>query len=347
MDLQISNSISRLRYLLILSIVMSHSCAHIIASNNINWYNTGIYNFLNLIADFGGFIGTSVFFFISGYLFYKDNFNINAYLHNIKKRFKSLLIPYFFWNTFVILFYSIIENIHLFKSLMQNRKLVIESNLWEILGYYFHPIANQFWFVKDLFIVCLISFIIYKALTINNKLGKVIIITIFVLWTFEFNLSFGIIEMETLCMFSLGGYIRIYHINIINYLKRNIYLVSFFPLLMGCYLINPLSFDKNYFYVIAALFSVPFGIYITKSQSNLNKIETTLSSASFFIFCFFEPFLISLKKILFYLLEPQNNLFISTIAILMFITVITVSILLYNTFKKLSPTFIRIITGGR
>lgn len=347
MDKQISNSISRLRYLLILSIVMSHSCAHIIASSNINWYNTGIYNLIKLIADFGGFIGTSVFFFISGYLFYKDNFTINLYLNNIKKRLKSLLIPYLFWNTLVILFYSVIENIQLFKSLMPNRKLVTENNFWEILGYYFYPIANQFWFVKDLFIVCLLAFIIYKVLTITNKLGITIIAILFILWAFEFNLSYGIIKMETLCMFSLGGYIRIYHINIINFIKRNIYSVLIFPLLMECYLVNPQNLDKNYIYVIAALFSIPFGVYITKSQSNINKIEATLSSASFFIFCFFEPFLISLKKIVFYLLQPQNNLFILIIAIIMFIIVVIVSILLYNTLKKLSPTFTSIITGGR
>ena len=51
-------------------------------------------------------IGVPLFFFISGFLFfYYDDFSKNVYLGKIKKRFKSLVVPYIFWNLVVVGFY--------------------------------------------------------------------------------------------------------------------------------------------------------------------------------------------------------------------------------------------------
>lgn len=80
----LSNRIRNLRFPLMLAIVTSHSCAHIIATSDIVWKDEWVYKLLHLFAQ-GGYIGTSVFFFISGFLFFDAQFNFSIYLNKIKK----------------------------------------------------------------------------------------------------------------------------------------------------------------------------------------------------------------------------------------------------------------------
>lgn len=95
-----SKIISLLRFPMIIGVVMIHSGISI--KNIDNYY---IYNYL---VD-KGIIGTltrlcvPLFFFISGYLFWiNGTFNTATYINKLKKRGRSLLLPYIFYCTLAI-----------------------------------------------------------------------------------------------------------------------------------------------------------------------------------------------------------------------------------------------------
>lgn len=222
-------------------------------------------------------------------------------------------------------------------------KVVISDSL-DFLDLYYHPIANQFWFIKDLFIVCLMSILIYFFLRYLNGVGLVFL---FILWGLNIDITLGLIQMRTLCLFSLGGFLRIMNYDIIALIKKNIYLIALFPILLLLFYWNSALYELNFLFPILALSSIIFGLYIAKyniiKQSNFAIL---LSSASFFMFASFEPFMICLKKLLFYLIKPQDNVLILALAILM-VCIVVVSVMLYYLLSLIAPKFLHVITGGR
>ena len=61
-------------------------------------------------------VAVPLFFFFSGYLFFvginregRNRLNLNILLNKLKKRFRTLLIPYLIWNTIVILAFGFLH----------------------------------------------------------------------------------------------------------------------------------------------------------------------------------------------------------------------------------------------
>lgn len=210
---QQSRAIDFLRFPLILCIVISHVCSHIVHTNDIIWTHTWIYHFFRTGSDLGGLIGVSVFFFISGYLFfYSVSFNRETYLKKTSKRVHSLVIPYLFWNFIVLLFYLMIESIDVLKVFMVNRELVSDNSIYEYLLLFWNPIANQFWFIKDLFLVCLLSPILYYFLKKCSIYG---VISIGIIWLMvNVDWEFPVFKLRTLFFFSWGAWLSINKISI-------------------------------------------------------------------------------------------------------------------------------------
>ena len=88
-----SNAIAKLRFPLIVAVVLIHC--------NISDYNVAVghlYGYkwfrliaIHLVAD----VAVPAFFFIAGYLLYANiDFTWNNYVHKLRNRVKSLLVPY-------------------------------------------------------------------------------------------------------------------------------------------------------------------------------------------------------------------------------------------------------------
>lgn len=113
MNLQ-SKTIDFLRFPMMVMIVFIHIGISKQCDNSIV---TTIYTLFSQILSR---IGVPLFFVFSGYLFFfsKDNtqttFNKNTYLYKLKKRAKTLLVPYLFWNALMIVFVLIMQKTTLF-----------------------------------------------------------------------------------------------------------------------------------------------------------------------------------------------------------------------------------------
>lgn len=126
-----SKTICFLRFPLIVGIVMIHShYTELIVEGNdlMKDANLPVYNFISyLFSEILAGTAVPLFFFLSGFLFFYKTatFSRTIYEEKIKKRIRTLLVPYLFWNLAVIAILFLSQT--LLPGLMSgNKKLICE-----------------------------------------------------------------------------------------------------------------------------------------------------------------------------------------------------------------------------
>lgn len=117
-------------------------------------------------------VAVPLFMIIAGALFFR-NYKQSLYASKLKKRAKSLLLPYLTWNTLSMLF-NMAATLMLAKYFVARQpfEFTVESILKSIFCY---QANRQFWFVADLMMYIAFAPVVY--LLIHNKLaGGVFII---------------------------------------------------------------------------------------------------------------------------------------------------------------------------
>ena len=102
-----------------------------------------------------------VFFLLSAFFLYAKPFSWTA---NIKKKIHSILIPYLIINTFWLLFFFVMSRIPQLSAYFASEQYQI--NTWrDVLNAYLgnYPLYYPFWFLKDLFLLNLISPVLWLA----------------------------------------------------------------------------------------------------------------------------------------------------------------------------------------
>ncbi len=123
-------------------------------------------------------LAVPLFFMLSGYFFFlRVDWSLITYKDLIFKRFRTLLIPFIFWNTLILILYWIIQKIPATQTLLSGKKNIISSYgffdyLNAIFGIYGSPISYQFWFIRDLIILSVISPLIYLLTRLSGLLVK-------------------------------------------------------------------------------------------------------------------------------------------------------------------------------
>ncbi len=172
-DLQ-SRTIDTLRFPLMLGVVFIHSAfmsyfypdgRTVFDLENMPVYSLAAYIF----SDNLGQIAVPLFFFMSGYLFFYGNgggFGWRGYLVKLKKRCRTLLVPYVVWNVVYALCFLAAQEF--FPEAMSGRiKPLSESGVLDILNLFWgvgngdSPIAGQFWFIKYLMLMVVAAPLFY------------------------------------------------------------------------------------------------------------------------------------------------------------------------------------------
>lgn len=359
----LSKTILSLRFPLIVGVVLVHAYP-LITSIRGNSYASEIeipliYNYVRILfSKIICQICVPLFFFISGFLFfYKSTWGLSVYKKKIKKRLRTLLIPYLFWNL-VALFYFWIITQPFMRFCFPNGAEVKYVTPW-IMNFWIAsssgtevtaPILGQFWFLRDLMIFVLLTPLMYY-LVYRFRIYTLFVIVI----TWVFNIIPGLPHLSCggLLFFSLGAYFSIHKKDFILVFSR-ISLFSFiaYPILATIDLLSIGTLYNTYIHDIGILMGVIFAInfvvlLLNKGIINM-KLSQILASTSFFIYAFHEPVLLSyLRKLLYVIFKPTTN---SMLIFLYFFSVIIVVILCCSILfliRKMFPRFTSLITGGR
>jgi len=105
-----------------------------------------------------------------------------------------------------------------------NLKRISDFNLTDWFSSFFiRPIANQFWFIRDLILLNLASFLIIKIL---KNFHLLFLSFIFLIWILNFDDYFLFIKNEAIIFYSLGLLLALFNVDINKLIIHNKKLVD-------------------------------------------------------------------------------------------------------------------------
>lgn len=350
-----SRIISFLRFPMIVGIVLIHSGLEIVGNST-----CPIYTYLVT----RGFIGTltrvcvPLFFFISGYLFFVNLsfFGRKEYLGKLKKRVRSLLEPYLFYNALAICLFMIIG---LIKPELQSGVVprFSEWNIFMVARLFWDyganlPIVPQFWFIRNLMVIVLLSPILFYLI---KKSRGCIVILLAVLWGCNI-WEFGVPGTMGLFFFSLGAFLSIHRLSPYSVSCKLSFIGYLYPLLAIIDIISKGEPYNIYLHNVAILSGIIFWIYLigcflTKHDKYVSN--NFLLAATFFVYAMHSPYNGKIVKVMLHFLPSvSENPVVGDIqyVIYYFLTATLWILFLLSMFaiiRKVSPRFAVFLSGGR
>lgn len=350
-----SKVISFLRFPLIVAVICIHSQPHevniggfvLVDSNSLHAYTYINFLISNVIAR----IAVPLFFFISGFLFFKGSFNVESYKRKLERRCTSLLIPYLFWNLVVVTLFFLLQTF-MPGLISGENKLVIDYTLADWIKIFWDgnsgkPICYQFWFIRDLMVVMVFSPLIY--LGIKNWKG-VLVILFSILYFFNIWFNFTGVNIAAFFFFTSGAYFNIMKQSFL--LKMNPYMsytLILYPILCFFCLVLKDSILLNYFLKLSIIVGIISAITLTGYYINIGKwhVNSFLSESSFFIYAYHATVLALIVKIGVKFLSHASSGGLLIIYVLSVFLTIIIGVTIYYCIKRFWPNFTNFITGKR
>ena len=299
------------------------------------------------IQDFigGGICGVAnyMFFFISGFLYYQNVCDYRSFNQKIKKRTRSLLVPYVLWNVIFLVWYIVLGVIPALAEKFVNGSII--TKLTDVPWYeglymvFVMPAAFQLWFLRDLMIFVLLSPALYWMIIRLRSIFPALLLLGSML---EPTIGF-------LAMFVLGGCLSVKEVEIDSLTVK---LKRVLPLFLLLYIIGAIVYPFHIdwlkpFHALIYLSGI-ISLWCLYDMMNVDKYHwyESLLGYSFFIYCFHIPFFNIVKKLnLFILGESQIH-----IVILYFlnpIIAITLIIVVAKLLQRVMPNIYLVLTGYR
>lgn len=380
-----SESINMLRFPLAILVVFVHSFGADIDVSELHASGlTGlaVYDYIRLF--FSVVIARSavpIFFIISGYLLFLkvEEYNKTVYISKLRKRWYSLVIPYFSWIVLLILWTLMFKVggillhgkpwIGILDYFQNNGYLHMlwDSSVWgertTWLGIETHnsgPALLPFWYMRDLIIMVVISPAIYWFI---KKIKFVFIILLLAIYTFDIKCSLisGTLACASL-FFSIGAYFALKKLDFTEALWKWRHLICPVAILLMIYqtysgsaMGNTMSLMIHPWLVIIQSFAIIIVASVLCRYQKVYETNKKLARYSFFIYAF-HPFILTyeikaFKKIA---LLVDNQILISDTWYMMTLNYIAIPLIcvgvcigIYRFMLKFIPDVLEMIVGER
>lgn len=291
-------------------------------------------------------------FLISGYLFFQGlgEWRWDIWFSKIKKRIKSLLIPYVIWNVisfFVFFSFQCIKQgewVNIINYLNEQGNLHI---LWDSHSGWM-PIDFPLWYIRDLMVVILITPLIFLYVKITGLIGVLFLGGVHLI---GFNLPH--LGWGTPFFFSLGCYLQMKNkdlfeslspYRIVSYIFTAI-LLLLITVVWGRYPIN--GYLHSALMIAGSIAMIQFVGTIAIKDMRLNNIAKRYSCASFFIFAIHVLVITVINYLLQHAFAKPNQIIILIGYFAKSIITVYICIFVYFCMKKVSPSFLNILIGNR
>lgn len=367
-DKLISEVIKFLRFPLIVCVVMIHSHFQNISMGGLDYgFDIQTYpiycNISFFLSKIISSIAVPLFFIFSGYLFFKNvsSFTPEEYFKKLHKRIRTLLMPYIFWNIVVILIYLVAQTI-MPNMISGNNKLIADYTTidWIKAFWNYHnemPICYQFWFIRDLMVVVLLSPIIYFAI---KKIRFFFVLIMGIIWLLNINTGITGVSITAIFFFSIGALFSITQYDIIcflNKIKFLGYIMSFILIIVEMCLYNYRGSIDLFFSDIQSIMLYKLctlslivsclNITVTLLRGGLLKTNEFLYDSNFFIYAYHTMPLVLFLKLIIRFLNPTSDIHITLVYFIVPIITILFGLMFFAVIRRIFPRFTRFITGSR
>lgn len=330
-------------------VIPSESNPILVGKNSIGG---GIYLVISeLFSHSLGRIAVPAFFFISGYfMFYKlTQWEKGLYVHNLKKKLQTLIIPYVLWNA---LYYGMI-----FAKVDVAQRLGFPVYDYEIhsleKSFFAHlvdPINYPLWYLRDLICMNLIFPLFYLSFKyLRGRIAGLLFLALY-LWGIE--LSIPGFSSTAIFFVGLGGYFGFQKANILDLCYRYRYpaLLFMLALLPPALIYNQEPFSE---YLIRAY--IPAGIICFFNltiwlEANFKRLASWCRhalSAVFFVYALHTMYIMNWVTAGLKRLNLNDGALQLIPYFLAPVVVIVVCYAAYLFIKKITPRFLALLTGGR
>lgn len=322
-----------------------------------------------------------IFFIISGYLLFLkiEEYNKTVYISKLRKRWHSLVVPYFSWIVLLILWTLMFKVggilLHgkpwsgIMDYFQQNGYLHMlwDSSVWEErttwLGIATHnsgPVLLPFWYMRDLIIMVIISPAIYWLI---KKIKFIFIILVLAIYTFDIKCSLisGTLACASL-FFSMGAYFAIKKQDFTEALWKWRHLICPIAILLMIYqtysgsaMGDTMSLVIHPWLVIIQSFAIIIVASVLCRYQKVYETNKKLARYSFFIYAF-HPFILTyeikaFKKIALLvdnLIPISDTWYIMTLNYIAIpLVCVGICIVIYRFMLKFMPNVLEVIVGER
>lgn len=297
-----------------------------------------------------------LFFLISGYLFFikADNFSFNYYNRNIKKRVNSLLVPYLLWNLPIV--YFCLKN-SLGKDFFY--QLGCGMGILPLVGPNSFeppvPFDSPMWYVRDLFVMAIISPLIYVAMR-RRIIACIIIILLSISMCMQLMPDFCGLSNTSLLFFSVGAFLALHPLSDVTLIRLLHYKGYILGLLVAVWL---LLVWIDVLYSLPDIYSIPwhglqiiFGCcsvllgFASLERCSDTALSVRLSSSTFFIYCAHYYFCIYFTFPLYRSIAPFGAGLLA-FYIISIMLVVMLCIILSRLGNRYLPAIMNILSGNR
>lgn len=306
----LSSRISIMRGILTLMVVNIHSINLVVhfQNENVSWGNAlWIENIECLFSEVISRVAVPAFFFISALLLYRKDF---SWIENIRKKVHTLVIPYLIVNSLWIIIYFVLQSIPALSPFFTMDGYIIRK--WNIMGWlkgygiFSSPLVAPLWFIRDLFVLNVLSKIIKKTLECAPKLFLVVVL---LFWILPFSTLIFCLDKQAICFWCLGFLCVHFKFDLLSLDKiKRIWLVIFY----FAFVLADIVFKGSELNWIFHNFGILVGLvfwFVFCAKINtcvIRKIILVISEYSFGIYLFHQLTLNCINKVYARIVPPSS-----------------------------------------
>jgi surface polysaccharide O-acyltransferase-like enzyme len=302
-----------------------------------------------LISEIIARVAVPLFFLISGFLLYAKE---TKYVTILKKKCRTILIPYILWNVLAVIFYFTAQSFSFTKPYFVNNIIgnfefidwvdVFIGKFTELRKYQY-PLVYQFWFLRDLFILYLLYKLIKKLVDLF-PFGTFVILCL--LWLNNINIY--VVSNEALLYFTIGYYIIKYSLNyktLDNLKLFDVLMIYIVTIIIELFFIKYVPTIHKINVIVGGIVFIKLTYYFVQNI-RINNMLTWLEGYAFFVYAIHEPCLTIMKKLSVRIIPMEGGF-----VLLQYFGVVFLGIIIFLgvgiIIKKLVPKLYGILTGGR
>jgi peptidoglycan/LPS O-acetylase OafA/YrhL len=310
-----------------------------------------------LVSEGVAAIAVPLFFVMSGYLFaYNLSWSVPAYLQKLRSRSRSLALPFLYWNVLVLCLFAIGESVPMTRQYFSGASDVRSFGVLDYLNAFFGvtrlPIVPQFWFLRDLIILCVISpllYVIAKQQLAFIALAFMSLVWLFGLWPMGL-WPIHLVSHGAVVFFFAGLLAGTKGYSLFGLDRLGKYVAPCYLVVLVLDALTKGEAFNDEIHGIGILLGVISVLYLSKFllySPRLEKGLTRLASASFFVFAAHEPLLTLVRKIAYVGLHPASGFMVLLLYFSAPILVICACVAAYFILKRILPTLTTALCGGR